>query len=556
MKTRKGILLETLKIENFALLESAFLEIGPGFNVISGQTGAGKSILIGALSMVLGEWVGKEIVRKDADACEVEAVFSGEIEEDIAEFLEKKDLCTEMLILRRKFYAKGMSKCYINDRRVTLSSLSELGNLLIDIHSQNDHQALLKKKNQMKILDRFAGNEESVCNVRKEWGRLLDLKKKKEEKTIFMENTQKEIERLKYEIEEIDAACLRSGIEEEIEQDFLILSNADMLDSGIKELTGMLYEDDDAVVERLSSASKKLDELCHVDGRFGNFRETIEKAVCEIESVCENLRSYRAGSEFDSGRLEEVLIQKNRLSDLKRKYGQEIDSVLEYRDKIAKQISEYDDFTGKIQEVDSDISVSRKKLEKLNSVLSAGRKNGAQKLSQAVKEELGFLGMEGAQFTIRLDPAEQGYSGKETVEFLIKTNPGQSEMELAKIASGGEISRVMLALKSVLAGNDNIPLLVFDEIDAGIGATVAGNVGKEIKNLSCFHQVIVITHLPQIAGCADVHIKVSKQTSNGVTRTVIERLEENARVKEIERMFGGKEGAGFEEQARRILSNS
>lgn len=248
------IFLENLKISNFALLKDAAFEADKAFNVITGETGAGKSILVGALSMVLGEWVGRDIVRNGADACEVEAVFGGEAGEEIKNFLREKNLGFDELILRRKFYAAGKSKCYINDHHVTLAALKELGNMLIDIHSQNQHQALLKKSNQMKILDRFSGNENILEEIRNLWENLNKLKREKGKRVDAKTLTEREIEQLKSEISEIDSAGLCEGVDEQVEKDYRVLSNAGLLHGGLEELYSALYEDEGAVIEKLSGS--------------------------------------------------------------------------------------------------------------------------------------------------------------------------------------------------------------------------------------------------------------------------------------------------------------
>ncbi len=532
-------MLESLKITNFALIEDASLEMGRGFNVITGETGAGKSILVGALSMVLGEWVGQEIVRSGSGMCEVEAAFSNDLGIEIKEFLKEKELSESELILRRKFYSKGMSKCYINDHHITLSTLRELGNLLVDIHSQNQHQTLLKKKNQMKILDKFSESENILNEIQNLWNKFNKLKDEKVHKINAKKHTEKEIERLKFEISEIDSACLHDGIDDEVEKDYSILSNIGILNCGVEELYGMLYENDESVIEKLADSVKKLEELGIIDGKFKDIRDLIERGICEIESASESLRSYRDETDFDSSRLEEVLNLRNDIMNLKRKYGNDISTILEYRSFLEKKILEYENFDDIIKDLEIEIRNVNESLNSHASVVTEKRKKASLKLAKIVEKKLKTLGMEGAGFKVKLIPAELGPKGAEKVEFVISPNPGQPEMELSKIASGGEISRIMLAIKSALADCDNIPILVFDEIDTGIGATIAKPVGKEIKNLSKYHQIIVITHLPQIADFADVHIKVQKCVSDKITRTVIEKLGGENREKEITRMFSG-----------------
>ncbi len=546
-------MLESLKITNFALLESAFLEMSKGFNAVTGETGAGKSILVGSLTMVLGEWVGREIVRSGSEACEVEASFNCEINGGLKTFLEEKGLGADELILRRKFYSKGMSKCYVNDHHVTLATLKELGNYLVDIHSQNQHQTLLSKKNQREILDRFAGNKMILDEIGRLWKNLSDLEKEKTERLNSKNSTESEIERLKYEIFEIDSAGLYEGLDEEIEKDYRILNNYEKLNSGIDEIYSLLYENNESTYEGLCSSTEKLTELSEIDSRLKEMSVAIGKAVSEVEYACESLRSYKDEADFDISRLEEVMEVRNNILDLKRKYGDDIKIILDYRNGLEKKIADYDNFDGILDVMDIKIRDTGNELNKQAVELTKRRKKASEKLSVLVVNKLDKLGMKRADFKVRLVSCEIGPAGREKIEFHIKTNPGQPEMELAKIASGGEISRIMLAIKSALANYDNIPVLVFDEIDTGIGATIASSVGREIKNLAEFHQIIAITHLPQIAGYADMHFRVNKKISKEKTRTIIETLNNEERVKEISRMFGGEKNKTFDKHAREVL---
>jgi DNA repair protein RecN (Recombination protein N) len=548
-------MLERLKIKNLALIEDMSLEIESGLNVLTGETGAGKSIIIAALNMVLGESVGKEIVSAGEDSCEVEAVFDLSSESDIISFLESRDLGAEELIIRRKYYAKGSSKCFINDHSVTMAALKELGNMLVDIHSQNQHQTLLQKSNQMKLLDRFSGNESVLADMKISWEEYNALKKKMEDIVQSKDVTEREIERLKYEIEEIDSLELYEGISEEVERQYQILSNSETLYSGIEGLYSQLYEKDASLMDNLVDSVKKIEELKNIDPDLKSVYENLDEAVYEIESACEVLRTYRNDSNFEFGDLDEVIKLREKLSDLKRKYGEEIKDILSYRDDMSRRIYEFENFDATIKKLESDIKKAGSDMESLADRLTASRKKSADKLSKSVKLKLNKLGMKDAGFEVRLEPCGISGTGREKVEFYISPNPGYPAMELSKIASGGEVSRTMLALKSALAENDRVPILVFDEIDTGIGATIANPVGKELKNLSEFHQIIVITHLPQIAGVADVHIKVEKKVENQTkkTNTWITRLDNEERVKEIARMFGDEDDQIANIHARKIL---
>ncbi|MBN2407822.1 MAG: DNA repair protein RecN [Elusimicrobia bacterium] len=533
------ILLESLKIRNFALLEDASMRIGSGFSVITGETGAGKSILIGALSMVLGESVGREVVRSGAEECEVEAEFSLGEHEQIKQFLKVNDLGEDELILRRIFYLKGRSKCYINSHVVTLALLKELGNFLVDIHSQNQHQALLKESHQMKLLDRFSGSDALVGEAGTLWREYTGLRDEKQRMNEKKQGTEKEIERLRHEAAEIDSAGLREGLDEEVENEYKLLSNIEAVSSGVNEIYGTLYEKEGSVMEEMADTIRRLEDFTGYDSRLGGVKESVLKAQYELESACDSLRSYKEELDYDQDHFEEVLGLRRKIADLKLKYGGDIKDIMKYREELDKEIFSHDNYRQIMEKLDKDLAAGEKKLSQALTKLSGLRAKGARKLSKKVEEKLKSLGMGEAEFEVRLIPSGMGPAGKEDIRYYIMTNPGEARLELSRIASGGEISRVMLAVKASLADSDDIPILVFDEIDTGIGATIGGCVGAELDKLSGFHQVIAVTHLPQIAVKAGFHIKVDKEVSGNRTRTVIKELDGEGRAEEISRMFGG-----------------
>jgi DNA repair protein RecN (Recombination protein N) len=413
------IALESLRINNFALVEKASLEIGTDFNVITGETGAGKSILVGALSMVLGEWVGKEIVRAGEEACEVEASFSGDMTAEIENFLEERDLGADDLILRRKFFSKGKSKCYINDRHITLTTLKELGNLLIDIHSQNQHQALLKTSNQMKILDRFAGAEGLLKEINVLWKEYNRLLAEQDEKINAKTLTENEIDQIRSEISEINGAGLHEGIDDEIEKDYKIYSNSGTLYSSLKEIFGYLYENDGAIMEKLSESADTLKDLAEIDNSLEDVYSSMQKAAIEVENACDSIRSYINEADFDPARMEEVLELRQKLVELKRKYGNSVEAILEYRDEITTKISEYENFDGIIKEIGEKVKASKDKLNYSASELTAKRKKAAKQLEKSVMKKLNILGMKDAEFKVKLQPGNMGPNGQETVGFFI-----------------------------------------------------------------------------------------------------------------------------------------
>ncbi len=530
------------------------MEVEPGLNVITGETGAGKSILIGALSMVLGERVGREIVREGESYCEVEAVFSESSGESrIGSFLKGLGIEPGELFIRRVFEIAGRSKCYINDRRVTLATIKDLGELLVDIHSQNQHQDILKPSRQTEILDDYISCGDILKETSGAWKEYESSVKEKEQLLERQEKTRLEAERLSFELNEIDAAELSPGIENEVEAEYRVLSNAEALCRGIGELYSLIYESEGSVTENLSSAVSLAGELAGIDASLKPLCESLNAALAESESTGELLRGRLDYDTETPGRLEEILELRDRISTLKRKYGGSVEEVLSYRDRIERQLREFEEFGDIIEKLEEETSAALKRYKKHSLKLFKKRSEGAEKLSGEVTGRLGRLGMEGAEFEAVVIKSDPGPSGGSRVQFLIKTNPGTSKMDLKRVASGGEVSRVMLAVKSALAGADDVPVLIFDEIDAGIGADTAEEVAEELRRLAGYHLVISVTHLPQIAGRADLHLSVRKSKSEGSTAAVIEKLDREGRVEELARMLGGKEKEMPLKHARRLI---
>ncbi len=533
-------MLKNIKIRNFALLQEASLELKKGLNVITGQTGAGKSILVGALSMVLGERVNRKIVREGTKFCEVEAEYGTIIKDDIKKFLEEKDLGSEELVLRRKFYARGRSRCYINGRYVNVGTLKVLGNILVDIHSQNEHQTLLKKRKQRAILDQFSGTVKQVEKLAGLWEEYIKIKKKKQKRSEEINRINSEIDRLTHEVEEIDSVHLKEGIEEELDKKYNILNNAEFIKKTIEELSASLYENEGALIETLSKVLKKAEDIKEIDEQFTELTKILENTVYKVEAAYEELRTSRFADDFDPRQLKKISDKRDKIIDLKRKFGPDIQDIIKYREELEEKLKKFDNSDKNIREMEIKIKDYQTKMDKIAQKISKKRLQGAEKLAENVEKKLSRLGMENAEFSVELKPKDMGPTGTETVVYFITPNPGEPRRKLTQVASGGEISRIMLAIKSSLAHSDNIPILIFDEIDTGIGATIGKNVGVELKNLAAYHQVITITHLPQIARKAGNHIKVIKKTAADRTRTEIKLLDGENRKKELQRLFGGK----------------
>ncbi len=547
-------MLESLKIRNFALLEKASLKFSKGLNVITGQTGAGKSILINSLAMVLGERVDRKIVRSGSDSCEVVAVFAGSIPKAAADFLKEKDLCEEDLILRRKFYSRGRSNSYINDRNVPLSTLNHLGDMLVDIHSQHQHQALLKPAVQGELLDRYASAEDEVKKLKELWFQKRDLEVRRASMAEKQYRTDEEITRLLNEKNEIDSVNPEPGLDEEIEKEYRILSNIENIYSVAEEIYEVMYDKEESISEIIASYLQDARSISEVDERLKPVCGQLNSALVAIEEASMNLGSYIESTEFDTTRLEEVMEKRSRLAGLKRKFGPSLEDVVQYRKQLEERLKSYDNYEKQIKELAEEIKKVSEKLENSSAVISRLRKTAAENLTREVTENLSALGMETAKFRVGLNGlSDIGPGGSERAEFYLTPNPGEPEMEFTRIASGGEISRVMLAVKSSLADADETPLLIFDEIDTGIGATLGEKVGEKLKELSDIHQIITVTHLPQIACKADDHVKVHKKSADGRTVTKIVQVKGDERVREIARMLGGKADKSASLRAKEIL---
>lgn len=547
-------MLESLKIRNFALLEKASLKFSEGLNVITGRTGAGKSILINSLAMVLGERVDRKIVRSGSDFCEVVAVFSGSIPKAAEDFLKEKDLYEEELILRRKFYSRGRSNSYINDRNVPLSTLGHLGDMLVDIHSQHQHQSLLKPAVQGDLLDRYASVLDKVKELKELWFQKRDLEARRASMTEKQHRTDEEITRLLNEKAEIDSVNPEPGLEEEIEKEYRVLSNIENIYSVAEEIYEVMYDKEESISEIIASYLQDARSIAEVDERLKPVCSHLNSALAGIEEASINLSSYIESTEFDTARLEEIMEKRSRLASLKRKFGPSLEDVIQYRQHLEERIESYGNYEKQIRELDIEIRNISSHLEKAAVSISRIREKAAEKLTGKVSGNLSVLGMEDAQFRVALNRlSDIGPGGRESAEFFLAPNPGEPEMEFSKIASGGEISRVMLAVKSALADADETPLLIFDEIDAGIGATIGEKVGEKLKKLSGFHQIITVTHLAQIASRAETHIKVHKKAVSGRTVTKISEIKDEERVREVARMLGGKDNRSASVRAKEIL---
>jgi len=548
--------LRTLRIKNFAIVENLEVEFFPGLSVLTGATGAGKSIIIGALNLALGERASSERIRSGSDSATVEAVFEikpkGLIDKNLAELgiLDAEN----QLIVRRELSSKGISRCFLNDRQVTLANLKLIGDHLADLHGQHEHQSLLNPGEHLLYLDDYAELRNLLSRVRDCY---YKLKKKSEDLGELKRAdriSKEKCELYQFQLKEISSANLSAEEEEGISSQKKILENAETLFQIASSVFQELYDKEGSILEKLSSSKKELEKGEGYDPRLKEHIESLNSAILQLNETSRFLQNYKESLDFDPQRLERIRERLNLINTLKKKYGQTVREVISYADKIKKELDKLENREELIQKTENEVNDLKELLKQGSLQLSNKRKEKGSELSRKIKKELSFLGMERCDFKVKIwyREVEDGIleiegkryyvdeKGIDQVEFYVSPNPGEELKPLAKIASGGEISRIMLALKSVLAKSDQIPSMIFDELDVGIGGEMAEAVGKRMKALSSINQIICITHLQQIASRADYHFKVYKDVSKNRTITKIKLLSKNERIKEIARMISGE----------------
>jgi DNA repair protein RecN (Recombination protein N) len=549
-------MLRELHISNFALIEDLTLSLDNNLTVLTGETGAGKSIIIGALNFVLGERADTQNIRTGCENASVDAVFYIEKNEKIKEFLIQLGIESEdnTLILRRNIHRTKGSRSYINDKPITLKVLKRVGDILFDIHGQHEHQNLLRKETHIDYLDCFLG----LMDSRKI---LLSLLHEYHKINTVLEERKKRIKELKekeelyrFQIKEIEESELKEGEDEELKKRQRILENAENLIQTIQQTYNTLYEDEGSVLESLNTVRSQIESLCKIDNSLTSGKEHLDNALFGIEESARLFSSYLNKMEYDPDELEIVTQRLDHINTLKMKYGKEINEIIRYKEEKSNEIKELETTEIKTEEIEKEIEEIRENLITTAYCLSDERLRRKKELEKRVNRELRELEMSSSSFIVDIKRNEEkkgilfpdgneyriGEKGIDTVTFLISTNPGEPPMDLRRIVSGGELSRIMLALKSILASGDDVHSMVFDEVDAGIGGAVAEVVGEKMKKISIERQVLTITHLHQIASKADYHIKVEKEERKGRAYTVVKVLDEKEKIKEIARLISGE----------------
>jgi DNA repair protein RecN (Recombination protein N) len=549
-------MLLSISIKNYAIIEDLTVDFGVGLNVLTGETGAGKSIIIDALGLVLGERSAASVIRKGAQKCEIAAVFdlsgSGWIKKSLAELgVESGD----ELLFKREITSDGRTRCFINGMPVTVGMLQEAGEALVDIHGQHEHQSLVKPECQRDLLDAYSGLERLRSDVAKAFENYSALKSRLDElKGSERERSQK-LDLFKYQLKEIEEAKLEIFDEKRLETEYTRLNNAEKLYSLAAETYSLLYDAEGAAIEKLGSARKMVENLASLDSSMSENLKRLNSVVQETGSLAEEIREYRDSIQADQARLEEIISLTDKVNRLKRKYAPTVKEIIAYAGNIRKQVEFFEKADENISGLEDELEKSGSKLRAVCVELSEKRAASAKKLSSGVEKELLELGMPKAKFfvSVEREKSEAGEfvfktTGIDRIEYRISANPGEDPKPLKSVASGGEMSRVMLAIKTVLARADRTPTLIFDEIDAGLSGPMGQVVGKKLKGLSKSHRIVCITHLPQLAAFAGTHFHVSKSVKTGKTSANVTALAGADRVDEIARMLGG---AGITEISRK-----
>jgi len=538
-------MLRELRIRNFAVIESVAVEFRPGLNVLTGETGAGKSMLIDAILLVLGARAQTDVIRSDADAATVEAVFDVEPRGAVAATLDEAGLAPDdgVLVARRELSRSGRHRAFVNDAAVTVALLERLGDHLVEVHGQHEHQRLLEPARQLELLDRFADAEELRARVAGLVAKFREARAEAERTRAAERDRAQREDLLRFQLSELDAARLRPGEEEELRQERRRLQHADKLTAGLAEVAALLDDDHESATARLHRATRILGDLARLDPSMAAPVEPIDAARAQLEDTLAAVRALRESVPLEPGRLEVIDERLDALTRLKRKYGDTEEAMLKFRDEVVAELDRLSRHEEILAAEERRLGELQAELGQAATALSERRRAAAERLGPAVERELRALGMERSHFRIWLERAElEGVSprGLERVEFRLSTNPGEDVRPLARVASGGELSRTMLGLTTVLAKADRVPTMVFDEVDAGIGGRVAAVVAQKLAAVAEGRQVLCVTHLAPIAARAGHHVRVTKTVRAGRSRVALEGLAGDARVEEIARMLAGE----------------
>ena len=534
-------MLTTLRIKNLALVEDLTLELQPGLNIITGETGAGKSILIGALNLVLGERADRTLIRAGADTCSVEAVFDGARVEELLSENGLEPCENGQLILKRTFSAAGTNRQFVNGSPTTLAILTEIGHSLVDIHGPHDHQSLLHPAKQLTILDAFGGLQSRRAQFAELVRQHNALLAEKAALIVDEKTYAQQLDLLRFQVQEITAAKLKPDEETSLEAEYQRASNAAKLMELAQSALDLLGAADESLLDQAGALGRTLHDLQRIDASAAPLLAQHEQAISLLRDLQNDLSHYAERLDIDPARLQELEARLNVIHSLKRKYG----DAIGFGEDAARKLQALEQRDAELERLNRDLATIERAIARAGRELSQERQKIIPQLAKAATKQLAALGFKQSQFDAAISTCGKGFTstGLDSIEFQFAPNPGEPARPLRAIASSGELARVMLALKTVLASVDEVPVLIFDEVDANVGGETASAVGEKMRQIARNRQVLCITHLPQVAAQATAHYVVSKETRSGRTISHIELLEAKERVTELARMLGGQSDA-------------
>ena len=530
-----------LTLKNFTIIEDLSVSLSSGLNIITGETGAGKSIIVDAINIILGDKAPAENIKTGKEEAHIEALFDISKDETIKERLVTSgfDIKSGELLIKRIIYRNSRSRVFINGSLSTLTLLSTITQGLVDIFSQHEHQSLLREDNHLKIVDDFGKTGDEASHLRYIYQYYSSIKKELDDLEQSKKDKVEKEDYLKFQLNEIENAALTIGEDERLGEEKLKLVNAERLEASASSAYEELYEKENSVLGTLQKLSNDFKEIAKIDPKLNEVAESIEKGMLQLEEAAFSIRDYTTELSSDSQTLEVIEDRIHLINSIKRKYGDTIEQIIQKRDEIEQEVSNIENYDERVRLLSEESEKVMGELLQLARTLSKTRKQSSKKLSEMLEQELKEVGIKGGKFHIQFNDKVISSSGIDAVSFLFSANPGEDPKPLNKVASGGELSRIMLVLKEVIARVEGGSVIIFDEADSGVGGAIAEAVGQKIRNLSRSYQVICITHLPQVAKFADSHLSVSKTHNDNKTQVTIKNLDENERVVELARMIGG-----------------
>ena len=532
-------MLSLLHIENIAVIECADISFNRGFNVLTGETGAGKSIVIDAISAILGERAYRDMIRTGTEKASVRAVFTDVPQ--LSWFTENSIEYDSEIMIQREIYLDGRNVCRVNGTPVTVSILRKLGIQLINIHGQHDSASLFDEENHLRYLDAFADNGDLLETYSEKYNFLISLRHDIQRTTMDEGEKLRKMEMLRYQIDEISKADLQIGEDEQLEARRKVLQNAEKLSDGINEAVNCLYGDDesDGAAAMLAEAERQLSRLSRYTDAYSQLQERVSDLMYQVQDIAEEVRDARDELTYSGDELEQIESRLDTIHRLRRKYGATCSDILDYLDNAKKELDDIEFADDRLKQLQQNCERAETEAQEYALKLRKARLQAAQSLSERILEELAQLDMPKVQFRCEFSNVQLSQTGADSIAFYMSANAGESLKPLSKVASGGELARIMLAMKNVLAEKDAIATLIFDEVDTGVSGRAAQRVAEKLRSVAANKQVLCVTHLPQLAALAQTHLLIAKKEHNGRTYTTVTPLNNEGRKQELARIIGG-----------------